>query len=154
MPRSSILSVTECESLPSLSESEDDLIGPYTFNESDLPLILQRRGDANCLDFAVQLCLLSYSGFALASDSVVAELVIQWVTRQVGVSATEWTKYGKRDETRREHFQELHAYLSLSSFGLTDFHRKIYLTSLSIPILRRTWSVFWHNLHCLASMSR
>lgn len=38
--------------------SQDNLIRYYTFNESDLSLIRQRRGDASRLGFAVQLCLL------------------------------------------------------------------------------------------------
>ncbi|MGR9727026.1 DUF4158 domain-containing protein, partial [Escherichia coli] len=39
----------------------------YTFNDSDLSLIRQRRGDANRLGFAVQLCLLRYPGYALGT---------------------------------------------------------------------------------------
>ncbi|KPY01618.1 putative transposase [Pseudomonas savastanoi pv. nerii] len=60
-----------------LPDSQDDLIRYYTFNESDLSLIRQRRGDANRLGFAVQLCLLRYPGYALASDSVLAASIKQ-----------------------------------------------------------------------------
>jgi len=52
LPRS-ILSTTERTSLLALAESQDDLIRYYTFDESDLSLIRQRRGDANRLGFAV-----------------------------------------------------------------------------------------------------
>jgi TnpA family transposase len=120
MPRRSILSAIERASLLALPESQDDLIRYYTFNESDLSLIRQHRGDANRLGFAVQLCLLRYPGYALAGDVVVAEAVIQWVARQIQVEAASWPKYGERDQTRREHFQELRAYLGLSSFGQYD----------------------------------
>lgn len=89
MPRRSILSATERDSLLALPQSQDDLIQHYSFTESDLSLIRQRRGDANRLGFAVQLCLL-------------------------------------RDQTRREHFQELRAYLSLSAFSLPDFRKLSY----------------------------
>ncbi|WP_407224976.1 DUF4158 domain-containing protein [Enterobacter kobei] len=51
----------------------DDLIRYYTFNDSDLSLIRQRRGDANRLGFAVQLCLLRYPGYALGTDSELPE---------------------------------------------------------------------------------
>ncbi len=56
MPRRLILSATERDTLLALPESQDDLIRYYTFNDSDLSLIRQRRGDANRLGFAVQLC--------------------------------------------------------------------------------------------------
>lgn len=61
----------------------DDLIRYYTFNDSDLSLIRQRRGDANRLGFAVQLCLLRYPGYALGTDSELPEPVILWVAKQV-----------------------------------------------------------------------
>ncbi len=47
MPRRLILSATERDTLLALPESKDDLIRYYTFNDSDLSLIRQRRGDAN-----------------------------------------------------------------------------------------------------------
>ncbi|MCV5147452.1 DUF4158 domain-containing protein, partial [Escherichia coli] len=47
MPRRLILSATERDTLLALPESQDDLIRYYTFNDSDLSLIRQRRGDAN-----------------------------------------------------------------------------------------------------------
>ena len=44
MPRRSILSASERDTLLALPDSQDDLIRYYTFNESDLSLIRQRRG--------------------------------------------------------------------------------------------------------------
>jgi TnpA family transposase len=65
MPRRSILSAAERDSLLSLPDSEDELIRQYTFSEPDLSLIRQRRGDANRLGVAVQLCLLRFPGQGL-----------------------------------------------------------------------------------------
>lgn len=107
MPRRSILSATERTSLLALPDSPDDLIRQYAFNESDLSLIRQRRGDANRLGFAVQLCLLRYHGYALGSDTVLPEAVIQWVARQIQADPNSWTNYSVRDVTRRKHAQEL-----------------------------------------------
>ena len=104
-----------------MPESQDDLIRYYTFNDSDLSLIRQRRGDANRLGFAVQLCLLRYPGYALGTDSELPEPVILWVAKQVQTDPASWTKYGERDVTRREHAQELRTYLQLAPFGLSDF---------------------------------
>ena len=121
MPRRSILSATERDTLLALPESQDDLIRYYTFNDSDLSLIRQRRGDANRLGFAVQLSLLRYPGYALGTDSEPPEPVIQWVAKQVQADPASWLKYGERDVTRREHAQELRTYLQLAPFGLSDF---------------------------------
>lgn len=121
MPRRLILSATERDTLLALPESQDDLIRYYTFNDSDLSLIRQRRGDANRLGFAVQLCLLRYPGYALGTDSELPEPVILWVVKQVQAEPASWAKYGERDVTRREHAQELRTYLQLAPFGLSDF---------------------------------
>ncbi len=123
MPRRSILSATERDNLMALPEGEDDLIRHYSFTESDLSLIRQRCGDANRLGFAVQLCLLRYPGHALAVDMSVPNPVIQWIARQIQSDAAAWPQYGARDQTRREHFQELRTYLGLSAFGLSDFRK-------------------------------
>lgn len=121
MPRRLILSATERDTLLALPESQDDLIRYYTYNDSDLSLIRQRRGDANRLGFAVQLCLLRYPGYALGTDSELPEPVILWVAKQVQAEPASWAKYGERDVTRREHAQELRTYLQLAPFGLSDF---------------------------------
>jgi TnpA family transposase len=126
MPRRSILSATERDNLIALPEGEDDLIRHYSFTESNLSLIRQRRGDANRLGFAVQLCLLRYPGYALASDMLVPDPVIDWIARQIRSDAAAWPQYGARDETRREHFQELRAYFSLFAFGLPDFRTLVH----------------------------
>jgi TnpA family transposase len=123
MPRRSLLSATERDSLLALPESQDDLIRHYSFTDSDLSLIRQRRGDANRLGFAVQLCLLRYPGYALAVDMPIPDIIVQWVSRQIQSAAAAWPQYGVRDQTRREHFQELRTYLSLSAFGLSDFRK-------------------------------
>ncbi|MDZ0114833.1 DUF4158 domain-containing protein, partial [Klebsiella pneumoniae] len=92
MPRRLILSATERDTLLALPESQDDLIRYYTFNDSDLSLIRQRRGDANRLGFAVQLCLLRYPGYALGTDSELPEPVILWVAKQVQAEPASWAK--------------------------------------------------------------
>ncbi len=121
MPRRSILSTNERANLLAMPENQDDLIRFYTFNESDMALIQQRRGQANRLGFAVQLALLRYPGDALGTDTQLPALIIEWIARQIQGDASAWEKYGKRDETRREHFQELRTYLGLSTFGMSEF---------------------------------
>ncbi|WP_407226010.1 DUF4158 domain-containing protein [Enterobacter kobei] len=122
MPRRLILSATERDTLLALPESRDDLIRYYTFNDSDLSLIRQRRGDANRLGFAVQLCLLRYPGYALGTDSELPEPVILWVAKQVEASRA--GELGKVRRARRDPSRacpELRTYLQLAPFGLSDF---------------------------------
>ena len=57
----------------------------------------------------------------LGTDLIVSESLIEWVASQIQVDATTWVKYAERDQTRREHFQELRSYLGLSPFSLADF---------------------------------
>ena len=64
----SILSAAEHNSLFALPDAKDELIQHYTFNETDLSIIRQRRGPANWLDFAVKLCYLRFSGIVLGVD--------------------------------------------------------------------------------------
>lgn len=65
MPRRSILSVAERESLLSLPASQDDLIRHYSLSESDLSLVRQRRGASNRLGFAILLGYMHYPGIIL-----------------------------------------------------------------------------------------
>ena len=62
MPRRPILSATERESLLAPPGDPDDLIRHYTLSESDLSVIRQRRGAANRLGFAIQLCYMRTRG--------------------------------------------------------------------------------------------
>ena len=50
MPRRSILSATERDSLLALPDAKDELIRHYTFNETDLSVIRQRRGPAKAVE--------------------------------------------------------------------------------------------------------
>ncbi|VCX58272.1 Putative transposase (identified by ISEscan HMM) [Escherichia coli] len=116
MPRRLILSATERDTRA--AGKPDDLIRYYTFNDSDLSLIRQRRGDANRLGFAVQLCLLRYPGYALGTDSELPEPVI--LGGEASPSrAGELGKYGERDVTRREHAENCAP--TCNWFGLSDF---------------------------------
>lgn len=125
MPRRSLLSETERAGLLILPASQDDLVRQYSLTDTDMALIRQRRGAANRLGFAVQLCLLRYPGYALASDTKLPDLVIDWIAKQVGSDVAAWPEYAGREKTRNEHLHELRAYLGLSVFGLADFRNLV-----------------------------
>jgi len=106
-----------------LPDTEDALIQHYTLNEQDLALVRQRRGEANRLGFAVQLCLLRFPGIALGPDTEVPDPLIEWIARQVRSTPESGPKYGERQETRREHMMELRTYLGLQKFRLLHFRQ-------------------------------
>lgn len=121
MPRRTILSEAEGETLRALPSNQDELIRYYTLNELDLALIRQRRNDHNRLGFAVQLCYLRYPGYALPIGEDVSSTLLSHVSKQLEIKESCWFKYAQRQETRREHLQILRGYLGLSSFSLKTF---------------------------------
>jgi hypothetical protein len=116
-----MLTAADRETLLALPESDDELIRRYTFSETDRALIRLRRGDANRLGFAVQLCLLRYPGHALTADRDAPAVLIRWVARELWLDSSVWKDYGERAETRREHLLTLRAYLELIAFTRTEF---------------------------------
>ena len=125
MPRRSILSAAERASLLALPDTEDELIRHYTFSEADLSLIRQRRGEANRLGVAVQLCLLRFPAQGLLPDASLPVSLLQWIGRQLRIDPTCWSQYAEREETRREHLLELRAYLNLEPFGLAHYRQAV-----------------------------
>jgi hypothetical protein len=120
MPRRSILSATEQASLLDLPDSQDDLIRYYTFNEPDLSLIRQRRGDANRLGFAIQLCLLRYPGYALTSGMTIAEPASNGSPDKFGLMRTHG---GSTVSAMRRGVN-----ISKSYAPISGYHRLVYLT--------------------------
>ena len=118
MPRRSILSASERDSLLALPDNRDDLIRRYTFSESDLSIVRQRRGAANRLGFAVQLCYLRYPGVVLGVNQLPLPALLHLVAGQLRIPVERWAEYGERPQTRREHLVELQ-----TVFGFEPFTR-------------------------------
>ena len=116
MPRRSILSATDLANLLALPEDDDEFILRYTLSDTDLALIRQRRGAANRLGFAIQLCYMRYPGVMLTVESQPSERLLRLVAGQLKADPTAWNEYGQRAETRREHVLELQAVFGFRSF--------------------------------------
>ena len=129
MPRRSILSNLERDALLTLPNSDDELIRYYTFDEADLALIRQRRGNANRLGWAVQLCLLRFPGQGLLTDTSVPPSLLRWVGQQLNIDPVVWTQYAQREPTRRDHLLELRAYLGVVPFGLAHYRKAVQATT-------------------------
>jgi hypothetical protein len=126
MPRRSIISASERDSLLALPEGRDELIRHYTFGESDLALIRQRRGDANRLGFAVQLAYMRYPGVMLGADEMPFPPLLKRVAGQLNVSADDWNDYGRREQTRREHLAELQTIFGYQAFAVRHYRQAVH----------------------------
>lgn len=126
MPRRSILSAAERESLVVMPDGKEDLIRHYTFSESDLAMIRQRRGPANRLGFAVQFCYLRFPGIILGVNQPPFPPLLKRVAEQLKVPVESWDEYGQREQTRREHLVELQARLNLTPFAIGDYRRCVH----------------------------
>ncbi len=85
MPRRSILSAAERDNLLALPDAKEELIRHYTFSDTDLSIIRQRRGPANRLGFAVQLCYLRFPGIFLGVDQSPSLPLLKLVADQIKV---------------------------------------------------------------------
>ena len=133
MPRRSILSAAERESLLALPDTKDELIRHYTFSESDLSIIRQRRGPANRLGFAVQLCYLRFPSVILGADEPPFPPLLRLVANQLKVGIESWDEYGQREQTRREHLVELQTAFSFQPFTMSHYRQAVHtLTELAM----------------------
>src|SRR3712207_2904203 len=73
-----------------------------TLSPVDLDWLAGRRGAANRLGAAVQLCLLRHPGFGLRAEENPPEGLLAWRARQLDVPAAARADYARRDQTRRE----------------------------------------------------
>jgi TnpA family transposase len=121
MPRRSILSSAERDSLFALPDMQDGLIRHYTLSESDLAIINQHRGGANRLGFAVQLCYMRNPGVMLGADEAPFPPLLKLVAAQLNVAEACWADYGQRGQTRREHLTELQLVFGFQPFAARHY---------------------------------
>ena len=88
-------------------------------------MIRQKRGDANRLGFAVQLCYFRFPGIVLDASREPSSVILKWVSSRLGIDEEKWGEYGKREQTRREHLSEL-----CDKFEYKMFNRDHYRVAL------------------------
>jgi TnpA family transposase len=97
--------------------------------------VRQHRGGHNRPGIAVLMVYLRYPGRVLGPAEKPHAPIIGIVAAQLGVTPAVWDVYAARDETRREHLQEL-----LARLGLVPFSRQHYraLVGLLLPVPMQT----------------
>jgi TnpA family transposase len=121
MPRRSIFSSADRESLLAIPDTESELVRLYTLSESDLSIIRQHRGAANRLGFAVQLCYMRYPGSILDGGELPFPPLLHFIGAQPKVPVESWSEYGQWEQTRREHLVELQSVFGFQSFTLRHY---------------------------------
>ena len=118
----SIFSETELARLASFPEEipSDDLIRAFTLTGADRDLVAIRRGAANRLGLALQLCALRYLGFVPRHLSAAPRSAACFVADQLEVSPDEIQSYARREQTRRQHFTEVREHLGFSMLRSRD----------------------------------
>src|SRR5690606_13990090 len=96
-------------------------------SETDLSIIRQRRGPANRLGFAVQLCYLRFPGVILGVDQPPFPPLLRLVADQLKVGVESWDEYGQREQTRREHLVELQTVFGFQPFTMSHYRQAVQL---------------------------
>ncbi len=133
MPRRELLTPTERAQLLAFPEDEGELIRLATLSRVDLAFIRQHRGDHNRLGIAVQMSYLRHPSRVLSPREAPHAPLLGIVAAQLRVTPAAWSLYATRDETRREHLQELLARLELCQFDRRHYRALIeWLTPLAM----------------------
>ena len=121
MPRRELLTPAERDGLLAFPADESELIRLATLCAADRTFIRQHRGHHNRLGIAVQMQYLRFPGRVLAPQERPHPGVLGILAAQLSVAPAAWDLYALRDETRREHLQEL-----LRRLGKQQFTRAHY----------------------------
>ncbi len=96
-------------------------------------MIRQRRGAANRLGFAVQLCYLRFPGTFLGVDEPPFPPLLRMVAAQLKMPVESWSEYGQREQTRREHLVELQTVFGFKPFTMSHYRQAVHtLTELAL----------------------
>ena len=110
---------SECMRIP--SDNDWDLGAYYTFSQYDLDIINKHRRDYNRLGFAVQLAVLRFPGWALSDYKMIPDSVIDYIAKQAGVPPDVFSMYAQREQTRREHIDEIRQTYGYRNFTQQDY---------------------------------
>ena len=115
-----LLTDEERRALLGIPLDADSMARCFTLSRADQNLVAERRGDANRIGFAVQLALLRHPGIALAHLEQPVEPLVQWLAKQLEISAAPFADYARRPQTMTDHARLLATTLELRSPANSD----------------------------------
>jgi hypothetical protein len=113
MPFQGLLTEPQRLAFNAPATDERGMVRHYSLIPDDLALINRRRGDANRLGFALQLCYLRFPGRILQQGEQPPAALCAFVAEQLGLDPLQFGDYGEREQTRREHVLEIQTALGL-----------------------------------------
>jgi TnpA family transposase len=103
--------------------SEWELGTYFTFSQHDIGVINRHRRGYNRLGFAVQLCVLRYTGWTLADIKDIPEALLRYIANQIKVDIEVFAYYAQREATRYEHLEEIRNEYGFSTFTAADYRK-------------------------------
>lgn len=103
--------------------SESDLIQYFTLTAEDLEQVNLKRQPSNRLGFSLQLCALRYMGFCPEDLQQSPETIVAFLSDQLEIDTDVLSAYGRRSQTRTQHFQQVQNYLGFRSPKPIDLKR-------------------------------
>ena len=92
----------------------------YSLGPEDLVEIFRRRGTANRIGYAVQICYLRHPGRVLEQGERPPPAMLRVIADQIGCEPEMFTGYSAREPTLREHRAAIQTWLSLRPFDRAD----------------------------------
>jgi len=135
MPRRELFTPEERAALLAFPAEEAELIRLATLSRADVAFVRQHRGEHNRLGVAVQLCYLRYPGRVLTPDESPFPPLLGILAARLRIRPAVWDLYARRDETRREHLQELFVRLGVRPFDGADYRASV---SELLPLAMQT----------------
>lgn len=102
---------------------EDEwILGTYfTFSKRDLEIVNKRRKEENRLGFAVQLAVLRYPSWPYTHIKSIPDSVLQYISKQIGVSPSSLSHYPQRENTLWDHLKEIRSEYDFVTFTLREY---------------------------------
>lgn len=136
MPRRSIFTDSEKQDLVKIPTETFEMCKHYLLSEPDISIISQKRGAHNKVGFALLLCLMRYPGISMNSDTVIPSSTFQFIVNQLSIKdSSNWCKYFKREQTRREHLVELQNLFKFQQFGNIHYENML---QILLPLAKQT----------------
>jgi len=141
MPRRRALTEAQLDDLFALPTSDTDLIRHWTLNQADLTVIERRRGAANKLGHALQLCAFRYPGRLLRPGDAIPETALRFVAEQLHIDTGALATYATRPQTRREQLDGLRETFGFRMFApghgrqLLEWLLPVALATTTVPAI-------------------